>query len=194
MRRTLLRLAVPRARFASSGSVRPRTGFPKKQGLYDPALEKDSCGVGMVAHLKGQVRMTSIGWHETRVDPRSGPLDGTGRGSCYRARVGAGTPTPPSPPYPTQASHEIVRDANTMLVRMAHRGGCGCEPSSGDGAGMLTGMPHTFLSGAMEAELGVALPPQGEYGAGNIFFPRDASAVAQCKEIIEAQIKRCTCI
>ena len=31
-----------------------RIGFPAKIGLYDPANEKDSCGVGFVAHIKGQ--------------------------------------------------------------------------------------------------------------------------------------------
>jgi glutamate synthase domain-containing protein 1 len=55
---------------------------------------------------------------------------------------------------------------------------------------MLTGMPHTFLSGAMQDELGVTLPPLGQYGAGNVFFPRDPAAVAQCKEIIQKHIDR----
>ncbi len=35
-------------------SVRPMWGYPEKHGLYDPAYEKDSCGVGFVAHIKGQ--------------------------------------------------------------------------------------------------------------------------------------------
>ena len=63
------------------------TKFPIKKGLYDSTYEKDSCGVGIVAHLK---------------------------------RI---------------ASREIVLDANQMLVRMSHRGGCGCEVNTGDGAG-----------------------------------------------------------
>jgi len=87
-----------------------------------------------------------------------------------------------------QASHEIVRDANTMLVRMAHRGGCGCEPNSGDGAGILTGMPHSFLQRVVGSDLGTTLPAKGEYGAGNIFFPRDAAAVSECKAIFEKHI------
>ncbi|EOD35180.1 ferredoxin-dependent glutamate synthase [Emiliania huxleyi CCMP1516] len=138
------RTAVARARAASSGAAqwRPPRRLPPKQGLYDPALERDSCGVGMVAHLKGQ------------------------------------------------ASHEIVRDANTMLVRMAHRGGCGCEPSSGDGAGMLTGMPHAFLTEAVGADLGVALPAAGAFGAGNVFFPRDPAVVAECKAVVERHVSR----
>jgi len=88
-------------------------------------------------------------------------------------------------------SHEVVKDANTMLVRMAHRGGCGCDPASGDGAGILTGMPHTFLAAALERELGVALPAAGQYAAGNIFFPRDPELVAACKaEVEKAMVAR----
>lgn len=44
-----------------------------------------------------------------------------------------------------QANRQIVIDANEMLVRMSHRGGCGCEPNTGDGAGMLVGIPDAFL-------------------------------------------------
>ena len=75
-----------------------------------------------------------------------------------------------------------------MLVRMAHRGGCGCEPSSGDGAGILTGMPDAFLRRALAEELGLKLPPLGEYGLGNVFLPRDAAAAAECKRLVEAEI------
>ena len=41
-------------------------------------------------------------------------------------------------------SHQIIKDGLTMLANMEHRGGCGCEPTTGDGAGILTGMPHDF--------------------------------------------------
>ena len=85
-------------------------------------------------------------------------------------------------------SHEIVRDANTMLVRMAHRGGCGCEPNSGDGAGILTGMPDGFLRRAVREDLGVDLPAAGTFGAGNVFFPRDKAAVAECKRLVEGVV------
>jgi len=62
-------------------------GFPQKTALYDKNMEKDSCGVGLVAQMK------------------------------------------------KIASREIILDANQMLVRMSHRGGCGCEVNTGDGAG-----------------------------------------------------------
>jgi hypothetical protein len=71
-------------RFASNPAGRE---LAEKSGLYRAATEKDSCGVGLVANIKGK------------------------------------------------AQRDIVAEANTLLVRMAHRGGCGCEPNTGDGAG-----------------------------------------------------------
>ena len=78
--------------------IREHSGAPAKHGLYDPANEKDGCGVGFVAHIKGQ------------------------------------------------RSHQILVDAAEVLSNMDHRGGCGCEPNTGDGAGMLTALPHEFLA------------------------------------------------
>lgn len=129
---------------ASSRNPPSLARFPQRgtSGLYDASREVDSCGVGMVAHLKGM------------------------------------------------ASHEIVRDANTMLVRMAHRGGCGCDPASGDGAGILTGMPDSFLRQALAKELGVTLPPLGEYAAGVVFFPKDDGSIAACKAAVESQMSK----
>lgn len=42
-------------------------------------------------------------------------------------------------------SHEIVQQALTVLVNLNHRGGSGSESNSGDGAGILIQIPHTFL-------------------------------------------------
>jgi glutamate synthase (NADPH/NADH) large chain len=110
-----------------------RFGFPKKQGLYDPAYEKDSCGVGFVAHIKGQ------------------------------------------------RSHQIILDANEVLRNMDHRGACGCEPNTGDGAGILTALPYEFLVKVSKAELAVDLPAQGQLGAGIVFLPQDADERERCK-------------
>src|SRR4029079_15258614 len=81
-------------------------GPPPKQGLYDPAFEHDSCGVGFVAHIKGK------------------------------------------------RSHQILIDAEEVLRNMDHRGGCGCETNTGDGAGILTALPHEFLQRVVRKELG----------------------------------------
>ena len=95
-----------------------RIGFPAKQGLYDPALEKDSCGVGFVAHVKGV------------------------------------------------PSHEILTDAYLINARMDHRGGCGFEQNTGDGAGIMTAIPHRFVT-RIAKELGITLPEPGSYTIGN---------------------------
>ena len=71
-----------------------------------------------------------------------------------------------------EAKHEIVRDALTMLANMEHRGACGCEPNSGDGAGILTQIPHDFFKRKL-SEMGKVLPEFGKYGVGQLFLPAE---------------------
>jgi glutamate synthase domain-containing protein 2/glutamate synthase domain-containing protein 1/glutamate synthase domain-containing protein 3 len=111
-------------------------GFPPAGGLYDPAYEKDACGVGFVAHIKGH------------------------------------------------KSHGIVEDAITMLGRMDHRGACGCEANTGDGAGILTALPHGFLRSAAKRDAGIDLPDAGLFGAGNVFLPQDPAQRDACKRTV----------
>jgi len=99
-------------------------GFPEKTGLYDPANEKDSCGVGFVANIKGV------------------------------------------------PSHQIMLDAYHLNSRMDHRGGCGFEANTGDGAGILMALPHSFFRKVAWEELGADLPEAGSYAVGNIFLPQ----------------------
>ena len=115
--------------------------FPEKHGLYNPELEKDSCGVGFIANIKGK------------------------------------------------PSHQIVLDADTILQNMDHRGGCGCEPNTGDGAGILTALPHKFLQKVAKRDLGVDLPAPGKFAAGLVFLPRDSSERTYCKEQLERLIR-----
>ena len=117
-----------------------RTAAPEKQGLYDPANEKDACGVGFVADIKGR------------------------------------------------RSHQIVLDADEVLRAMDHRGGCGCETNTGDGAGILTALPDEFLRIVAKADLGIDLPEAGRYGAGNVFLPQDEVERNHCKRFIEGVI------
>jgi glutamate synthase (NADPH/NADH) large chain len=112
-------------------------GFPQKYGLYDPAFEKESCGVGFVADVNG-VR-----------------------------------------------SHQIVRDADEVLRRMTHRGACGCEPNTGDGAGVLTALPHEFLRKVARDELKTRLPEPGRFAAGVVFLPTIEAERARCKAVVE---------
>src|SRR5688572_15338264 len=71
-------------------------------------------------------------------------------------------------------SHAIVRQAIQVLCNLLHRGACGCEVNTGDGAGILLQIPDRFLRRQC-ASLGITLPAAGEYGAGLVFLPRDAA-------------------
>ncbi|MCS7471536.1 glutamate synthase large subunit [Stieleria sp. ICT_E10.1] len=118
----------------------PLFHLPKKQGLYDPEHEKDACGVGFIAHIKGV------------------------------------------------PSHQNVLDADEILRAMDHRGACGCEPNTGDGCGMMCGLPHKFLTKVAKEDLGVDLPEPGRFSAGLVFLPQDAAERAECKQTIEKLI------
>jgi len=116
-------------------------GRPQAQGLYDPAQEHDSCGVGFVAHIKGQ------------------------------------------------RSRQIVDDALRILRHMTHRGACGCEPNTGDGAGILTSVPHEFLRASVKRDLGLDLPAVGKYGVGLVFLPTNPEERAECRQKVNRLIE-----
>jgi glutamate synthase (NADPH/NADH) large chain len=81
-------------------------------------------------------------------------------------------------------SHAIVSQALEVLKNLLHRGACGCEVNTGDGAGILIQMPHAFLSREC-ARAGIPLPAPGHYGAGLVFLPRAAGEAAECRRIVE---------
>jgi glutamate synthase (NADPH/NADH) large chain len=110
--------------------------LPGKHGLYDPAFEKDSCGVGFICDIKGR------------------------------------------------PSRSIIEDALTMNSCMSHRGGVGYEKNTGDGAGILIGMPDRFFRKA----IGTALPSAGLFGVGNVFLPADPAERAHCKALMEREV------
>ena len=85
-------------------------------------------------------------------------------------------------------SRGIVDDAKHINCCMDHRGGIGYEPNTGDGAGILTGLPHKLLARFAQAAFGRSLPEPGAYGVGNVFLPRDAAERRSCKERIETII------
>jgi glutamate synthase domain-containing protein 2/glutamate synthase domain-containing protein 1/glutamate synthase domain-containing protein 3 len=109
--------------------------IPPKQGLYDPAHEHDSCGVGFVVDLHNR------------------------------------------------KSHDIVRKALQILVNLEHRGACGCEANTGDGAGILLQMPHRFLE-QQAANRKIQLPPPGQYGVGMLFLPTRPDDQDRCERLI----------
>src|SRR5258705_3475283 len=79
-------------------------------------------------------------------------------------------------------SHAIVDQALQVLKNLLHRGACGCEVNTGDGAGILIQMPHAFLAKACAAE-SIELPAPGQYGAGLIYLPPDAAERKECEQI-----------
>ena len=80
-------------------------------------------------------------------------------------------------------SHEVVENALAMLKNMEHRGACGCEPNSGDGAGIMLQVPHDFfVKKAKERDF--ELPEFGEYGVGVVFYPTDRNLQSQCRTLL----------
>ena len=112
---------------------------PRHRGLYDPALDHDACGVGFVAHIKGE------------------------------------------------RSHQLLRHGLAALVRLEHRGACGCDPETGDGAGILIQLPDGHLRRAAGA-LGIDIPAPGAYAAGIVFLDRDDALCAMQSEALEAAV------
>lgn len=111
------------------------------QGLYDPSFERDSCGIGFVANIKGN------------------------------------------------KSHQIISDALTILENMEHRGACGCESNTGDGAGIMIQAPHEFFFDEC-VKLGIHLPPYGRYGVGMLYFPRDIRLKEECRDIFNRSAEK----
>eukprot|EP00929_Paragymnodinium_shiwhaense_P023239 TRINITY_DN14600_c0_g1_i6.p1 TRINITY_DN14600_c0_g1~~TRINITY_DN14600_c0_g1_i6.p1 ORF type:complete len:1126 (-),score=187.14 TRINITY_DN14600_c0_g1_i6:671-4048(-) len=109
---------------------------PEKQGLYDPAREKDACGVGMCADLHGR------------------------------------------------PARSIVRNALQILENLDHRGAKGCEVDTGDGSGILVGMPDEFIRQAA-TEVGIELPGKRQYAVGNVFLAQEEEAANEGKRIIQ---------
>src|SRR5580693_5992388 len=85
-------------------------------------------------------------------------------------------------------SHDIIRKGIQVLLNLAHRGACGCDPETGDGAGVLIQIPHKFFARECE-KLGFALPKAGSYGVGMIFLPVEKHPRLQCEGILERIVK-----
>ncbi len=88
-----------------------------------------------------------------------------------------------------KASHQIVDQALTILHNLDHRGACGHEKNTGDGAGILLQIPHTFLSDACDG-LGFQLPKPGQYGVGMAFLPTDSDQRHHCEKYLEEIVRR----
>lgn len=85
-------------------------------------------------------------------------------------------------------NHEIVRQGLLILANLDHRGAVGADPLMGDGAGILIQIPDAFYRDAMAAQ-GVTLPPEGEYGVGMIFLPKEQASRLACEQEIERAVR-----
>jgi glutamate synthase domain-containing protein 2/glutamate synthase domain-containing protein 1/glutamate synthase domain-containing protein 3 len=85
-------------------------------------------------------------------------------------------------------SHDIIVKGIEILLNLAHRGACGCDPRTGDGAGVLIQIPHAFFE-AECSRSGFALPSPGEYGVGMVFLPVEPHERMECEAILEEIVR-----
>src|SRR6202166_3436687 len=85
-------------------------------------------------------------------------------------------------------SHEIISKGIQVLLNLTHRGACGCDPETGDGAGILLQIPHQFFVREC-GRLGFELPLPGAYGVGMTFLPVERHQRLQCEGILERIIR-----
>ena len=78
-------------------------------------------------------------------------------------------------------SHAIIQNGLEILDNLAHRGACGCDPKTGDGAGMLIQMPHKFFT----HNSGITLPKANEYAVSMVFLPQDADYRRTSEQMVE---------
>ena len=81
-----------------------------------------------------------------------------------------------------------MEDAEHMNCCMVHRGGLGYEKNTGDGAGILTAIPHRFFTRVYRDVYDAELPNRGEYGVGIVFLPQDPDERERCKKVVEDAI------
>ena len=87
-----------------------------------------------------------------------------------------------------EKTHEMIDMGIEVLIRLTHRGASGCDPETGDGAGILIQIPHEFFAGEC-SELGFTLPEPGAYAVGMVFFPVGKHQRLQCEGIVERIIR-----
>lgn len=85
-------------------------------------------------------------------------------------------------------SHDLIQKALAILLSLEHRGACGCEKNTGDGAGIILQTPHAFLAREC-SRLGFTLPEAGAYGVGMVFLPAEIGDRARCKRMFENIIR-----
>ena len=87
-----------------------------------------------------------------------------------------------------EKTHQIIDESLQVLVNLGHRGASGCDPETGDGAGILIQMPHEFLVKEC-ADLGIKLPNPGEYGVGMVFLPTPSRSQEKCRALVNKVVE-----
>ncbi|MGD2181389.1 glutamate synthase large subunit [Lusitaniella coriacea] len=85
-------------------------------------------------------------------------------------------------------THQLVEQALEALTCMEHRGGCSADRDSGDGSGVMTGIPHPLFQ-SWFAERNLSVPPPGKLGVGMVFLPQDPQAAAEGRASIEKIVR-----
>ena len=83
-----------------------------------------------------------------------------------------------------EPSHKIVSDARQLLCAMTHRGAVGADSRDGDGAGVMTAIPHHFFKREAERDINCVLPEPGEYAVGNVFFKANDPVQLQAHQAV----------
>ncbi len=81
-------------------------------------------------------------------------------------------------------THDVIKKGIEILINLTHRGACGCDPETGDGAGILIQIPHEFFAREC-TKLGFSLPDPGQYGVGMVFLPVEPKQMLASQGIIE---------
>jgi glutamate synthase domain-containing protein 2/glutamate synthase domain-containing protein 1/glutamate synthase domain-containing protein 3 len=87
-----------------------------------------------------------------------------------------------------EKSHEIIRKGLEVLINLTHRGAAGCDPETGDGAGILIQVPHVFFKEEC-AKQGMQLGEAGSYAVAMVFLPVDKHSRLQCEGVFERMVQ-----
>ncbi|MGM0444297.1 MAG: glutamate synthase large subunit [Fibrobacterota bacterium] len=88
-----------------------------------------------------------------------------------------------------ERSHGVIEDALTMLRNLIHRGALGSDGKTGDGAGIMTQLPHQLFMQELYRK-GIMIPPLGDYAAGMVFMPSHHESIGDLKEMVETVSRR----
>ncbi|BAQ64185.1 glutamate synthase large subunit [Geminocystis sp. NIES-3709] len=84
-------------------------------------------------------------------------------------------------------SNKLIKQALKALHCMEHRGGCGADRETGDGSGIMTGIPIEIFK-TWFAENNIEMPPFEEWGVGMVFLPQDEKQAEKGRKYVEEMV------